>query len=104
MSYFDELKHPKWQQKRLQIMSRAGFMCEECGSGEKTLHVHHKAYEKGCKPWEYPDSNLICLCDDCHSKTHHLDNEIKVILADLNQTQKLAMYFFALHISSGGDQ
>lgn len=54
-SYYDLFKHPKWQKKRLKILELAGFECERCGAKNKTLHVHHKYYEKGLKPWEYPD-------------------------------------------------
>lgn len=34
------------------------------------LHVHHKYYVLGRKPWEYPDEALITLCSDCHEKLH----------------------------------
>ena len=35
------------------------------------LHVHHKYYVIGNKPWEYPNDCLITLCSDCHEKLHH---------------------------------
>ena len=35
------------------------------------LHVHHKYYILGRKPWEYPNDCLITLCSDCHEKLHH---------------------------------
>lgn len=47
-------------------MERDNFTCQHCGSKEKELQVHHKAYKKGLKPWEYPDDMLITLCSDCH--------------------------------------
>lgn len=65
-SYWELLKHPKWQEKRLRIMERAKFACEECFNKETTLNVHHSYYEKGRAPWEYPDEHLHCLCEDCH--------------------------------------
>lgn len=34
------------------------------------LHVHHKYYILGRKPWEYPNDALITLCSDCHEKLH----------------------------------
>ncbi|MGH7802531.1 MAG: HNH endonuclease [Thermodesulfobacteriota bacterium] len=49
-------------------MQRAGFECEDCGSKDKMLQVHHSYYEKGKPPWKYPDENLHCLCEDCHRK------------------------------------
>lgn len=51
-------------------MSRDGFKCNCCGNKEKQLHVHHRTYLNGLKPWEYDDSLLTTLCDDCHEKTH----------------------------------
>ncbi len=67
-SYSDLLKHPEWQRKRLEILDRAGFECEDCGDKTTTLHVHHGYYEKGLKPWEYPDESLHCLCAPCHER------------------------------------
>ena len=65
-SYYELLKHPNWQRRRLEIFERAGFECEQCGDNNKTLHVHHCYYERGKRPWEYPDQHLKCLCEDCH--------------------------------------
>lgn len=70
MKYAEQLKHPKWQRRRLEIMSRAGFACEQCGDTESTLHVHHKAYRDGAMAWEYLDEELVCLCEDCHERQH----------------------------------
>jgi hypothetical protein len=36
----------------------------------KNLHVHHKYYQKGRLPWEYPNDALITLCWDCHENLH----------------------------------
>ena len=64
--YKELLKHPKWQRKRLEIMERAEFACEFCRDDETCLHIHHKKYISGRKPWEYDNSNFICLCEVCH--------------------------------------
>lgn len=66
--YYELLKHPNWQRKRLEILQRANFSCENCGSADKPLHVHHTYYESKHKPWEYPNESLHALCEDCHSK------------------------------------
>lgn len=76
-TYSELLRHPRWQEKRLEVMKRAGFKCEICGSQEETLHVHHGYYEKGKKPWEYPGCALHCICQLCHSEVTELINEIK---------------------------
>lgn len=65
-SYFEKLKDPRWQRKRLEVLESAEFSCEWCGDSESTLHVHHGYYEKGLEPWEYPDDSLHCLCEACH--------------------------------------
>jgi hypothetical protein len=36
----------------------------------KDLHVHHKYYQKGIYPWQYPDEALTTLCWHCHEKLH----------------------------------
>ena len=71
-SYSEQLKDPRWQRKRLAILERADFTCEQCGSKDSTLHVHHGYYEKGCKPWEYPDKSLHCLCENCHKREQQI--------------------------------
>ena len=36
------------------------------------LQVHHKRYYTGMLAWEYDDSDLVTLCQECHSKIHKL--------------------------------
>ncbi len=36
----------------------------------KNLHVHHKYYQIGKLPWEYPNEALVTLCWDCHETLH----------------------------------
>lgn len=60
---------PRWQKRRLEILSRDNFTCVNCGSTEKTLHIHHQKYCKdGRDPWEYNDYLLVTLCCDCHKQ------------------------------------
>ena len=63
--YSYKLRDPKWQEKRHRIMERDENMCLLCDS-ERNLHVHHKYYEFGKDPWEYPDDALMTLCRSCH--------------------------------------
>src|ERR1041384_2592432 len=67
-SYFELLRDPRWQRKRLEILQRDGWACTACRATDRQLHVHHNGYLKGKKPWEYEDWNLVTLCDDCHEK------------------------------------
>lgn len=65
-TYSEKLKDPRWQKRRLDILSRDEFSCCACGDATKTLHVHHKWYDRSKEPWEYPDECLVTLCEDCH--------------------------------------
>lgn len=66
MTYAEKLRDPRWQRKRLEVMQRDNFCCTWCGNGEVTLNVHHHYYTKGKSPWDYDDSALTTLCEDCH--------------------------------------
>ncbi len=68
-NYAERFKNPKWQEMRLKIMERDSFKCQKCFDEDgRTLHVHHKYYEWGKDPWEYPTNALITLCDSCHEE------------------------------------
>jgi hypothetical protein len=76
-TYAEKLLDPRWQKKRLEVMERAGFECESCGAGDKTLTVHHSYYEWGLEPWEYPNESLHCFCQPCHHKAQELYRSLK---------------------------
>ncbi len=68
MKYSEKLKDPRWQRKRLEILSRDNWKCTKCGDDKSTLHVHHEKY-KG-EPWEIDNSKLKTVCHVCHTKEH----------------------------------
>lgn len=72
MSYSEKLKDPRWQRKRLEVLEKAQFKCEECGDDKIELHVHHRWYSKGKSPWDVEPYQLICLCKECHAKKEAL--------------------------------
>lgn len=82
-SYWQQLKDPKWQRRRLEIMQRDEFTCQNCFDSGCTLHVHHKHYVKGRKPWEYLDHELVTLCDRCHDVAHERIGAFRDLLAQL---------------------
>lgn len=82
-TYYEMLLDPRWQRKRLEILQAADFRCVDCGSAEKTLHVHHMYYEKGRKPWEYEIWTLRCLCEDCHLSVQETQADIARAIADM---------------------
>lgn len=67
-AYQQALKHPLWQRKRLLILERDNWTCRKCKSQETELQVHHLNYRYGLAPHLYSDSELVCLCVDCHFK------------------------------------
>lgn len=64
--YSEQLKDPRWQRRRLQILQRDMWECVICRSKKETLHVHHLIYIDGRDPWEYADEDLTTLCEKCH--------------------------------------
>lgn len=89
--YWALLKDPRWQRKRLETLESVGWECENCGGKENTLHVHHKRYIKGRKPWEYQPDDLSVLCEACHENHHHVSERIKGLLAIVDLPSALAL-------------
>lgn len=96
-TYADQLKDPRWQRKRLEIMQREHFTCEQCGTHTETLHIHHGYYERGLAPWEYPDETLHCLCEGCHETTQGLLLEAQRALGLLVEDWDFAQAIGFLH-------
>lgn len=70
MTYAEKLKDPRWQKKRLAVLSHARFRCQLCGARDKTLHVHHSYYARNKEPWQQPTGSMISLCESCHDRYH----------------------------------
>lgn len=68
--YKEDLLSEEWNEKRKSILERDNYSCVKCKSNNVILHVHHKLYIKGRKPWEYANKHLTTLCDTCHSWLH----------------------------------
>jgi hypothetical protein len=105
LTYGEQLRHPNWQRKRLEMLEAADWQCENCGEKEITLHVHHKRYIKGRMAWEYEAAELAVLCDPCHEDEHHLTDELKAFLALVGVRQALAVlygYFTLTAVESEG--
>jgi hypothetical protein len=83
LTYKEQLLHPSWQRKRLEILQRDDFHCQRCFDDESTLHVHHKRYVRGRMAWEYPNHELVTVCEVCHQETHAESDAFKELLASL---------------------
>lgn len=81
MTYKEQLAHPLWQKKRLEIFERDNFTCCICSDTDTQLQVHHKTYITGKKAWEYDNDNLQTLCKDCHLVAEDIkkDEEIPTV-------------------------
>ena len=107
MDYKEQIKSPKWQRRRLEILQRDDFTCQICGCKDKTLHVHHLRYAPGREIHEYEDWELITLCVQCHNEEHHMADNLNFIFTFL-RNKGLTMYEIyswvndlAIHIQSG---
>lgn len=96
-----QYRDPRWQRKRLQIMERAQFTCECCGATTTTLNVHHRIYFKDRAPWNYQDSYLSCLCEDCHSEETAIRYWLKFYQAQMNRQQLLDLAIHAQGMVDG---
>lgn len=98
-AYATKLLDPRWQKKRLEILNRDEWACRICFDSKSTLHVHHRRYEYGKEPWDYPDEWLVTLCADCHEAEGPLMREMLESIS-----RDLALKFFAsdvLNIAAG---
>lgn len=99
LTYAEQLKHPNWQRKRLEVMEAAGFECEECGAADDMLHVHHKRYVKGRMAWDYERGELACLCGKCHETEHALKGKLEELLAQVDTRSAFAVLAGYFHMA-----
>ena len=90
MKYHEQIKHPLWQKKRLEVLELNEFKCSECSNETEELNVHHPFYKRGAMIWDYEAEELQCLCKTCHAKNHVVDEEIKKALSFLPSPAKMS--------------
>lgn len=79
------LERREWKAKRDHILIRDDHRCQRCGATEGpgiSMHVHHMHYIQGLDPWEYKDSELVTLCEDCHQYVHETEHVPEYRLRD----------------------
>lgn len=67
LSYYEQLHHPLWKRKRIEILKRDDYKCSICGSSLHKLEVHHLCYLPDLLAWEYDNELMVTVC-----KKHHL--------------------------------
>jgi len=56
-----------YERVRLQVLTRDGWKCQNCGSS-RNLQVHHQIFRSHVG--DDSELNLITLCNSCHSNEH----------------------------------
>lgn len=98
MTYQEQLKSPKWQKKRLEILNRDEFTCQNCGETDSELHVHHLFYLRNIKVYDYPDKFYITLCKGCHENIH---NETELVYREIvNHLHELSVHHIDTYIKA----
>lgn len=88
-SYSELLKDPRWQKKRLEILTRDNFTCRLCKDDKTSLQVHHKGYIKGRDPWDYENEDLITLCEHCHKEVESICKNPSIQFNDILHITKI---------------
>tara|TARA_R110000868_G_scaffold172509_1_gene408379 strand:+ start:435 stop:965 length:531 start_codon:yes stop_codon:yes gene_type:complete len=87
--YKDLLQDDRWKRKSLKIRNRDFHTCQHCGVKGVELHVHHKRYYAGKKPWDIEDEYLITLCYSCHNKEHKGKSLSSFVVKNKHKQDKL---------------
>lgn len=69
----DDYRSAAWKTFRAEVLRLDGYACTHCekkATDGAVLHVHHKRYLTGHKPWEYPHDLCATLCSGCHAAEH----------------------------------
>jgi hypothetical protein len=68
--YQDYINSFEWKEKRREVFSHYGQICQACKISSKTLDVHHKTYKNFGK--NEPMEDVVPLCRDCHEDIHQI--------------------------------
>jgi len=64
--YAKLLKRREWRQKRAEVIAKSP-RCRKCGRKGRRFAVHHRYYDYGRLPWDYPDEAFMVVCNGkCH--------------------------------------
>lgn len=74
MDYSSFLQTTYWKVISRKKKKDSKNKCQVCNSKDK-LNVHHSTYEHHGEEHKYIDTDLICLCEKCHSLFHNKDKE-----------------------------
>ena len=63
------LRTKTWAARSKRFRTSVGFRCAGCDLVSVWNHAHHLSYQHAFHGRE-PDSDLLCLCPDCHRAAH----------------------------------
>lgn len=102
--YAEQLKSPKWQKKRLEILERDNWTCQLCNGTEEQLHVHHTIYLPNRMAWEYENIHLVALCHACHAdEKEAMEEQTSSLISVLKGRGYLSSHTWALANHLTGD-
>jgi hypothetical protein len=97
MTYSQQLRDRRWQRKRLEVLQRDQWRCQNAACRTRDndavmLVVHHRIYRSGKKAWDYATTDLQTLCERCHEKVHHRDHPLssKLVAGEFYRWRELS--------------
>jgi protein-arginine kinase activator protein McsA len=99
-TYYEKLKDPRWQKKRLEVFERDNFKCTQCGNPKDTLAVHHGYYSK-LDPWEYRMDTLHTVCDSCHEQFESIKHDLHLEIGKLSVLDMYKVFDFVRDMEVG---
>lgn len=70
--YVDLINSREWHLKRLEVLIRDHYACQDCSKmNQKYLQVHHNYYLADRLPWDIDNTALVTLCRDHHKGRHN---------------------------------
>jgi hypothetical protein len=69
MEYADFITTPYWKLLAQHIKVKAKHRCRVCNSND-VLHIHHRTYDHHGYEYQNFETELICLCGNCHGIFH----------------------------------
>ena len=81
-AYSAKLRDARWKTKADSVRQKSGHQCQDCGSTDRPLEVHHCWYRYALEPWQYPFDALRCLCRNCHKQRATADHDFRCLIGE----------------------
>jgi 5-methylcytosine-specific restriction endonuclease McrA len=78
-TYQEKLQDDRWLRISQETRERAGNRCEDCGATGVEFNAHHRVYDRGKEPWQYPPENFVCVCRPCHRRREKIATLSRVV-------------------------